>query len=413
MRIGHIIVDISRSVHPEMSRAFVRAGHEVNVYAEDARAATSSRFTRWQDGGVDIYAIHHVKRNPWLLIFDKLFKPLLGRRFFTTLYALYRYIRSSDCDIYLVEGDWMGVFVALIARVRPIKWIVFMHDHEQLGVLIGYPSEPNHWLRIRVKHWVLRRATAIRANSEVTRDIMIRSGVPAARIRVIPLHYASRMLVQGDIGNFRNTARTVVDGRWQVPFACKLILCVCRLTPTKGLDLALRAYAEAVKRGLQARLMICGGDRIAPGLGSYRAFLEGLAHELAILDQVIFTGNIPTEEVLTYYAAADLHLVPSYFETFNYSAVEAALVGTPSIVTPLTGCGPWLSRGGAAVILRQRDSTEMGEAITRMLEKDSMPDGPVRVAASIKDILGPDRLAGELLAYIAQISNGAGKQRPS
>ena len=411
MRIGHIIVDIRRSVHPEMSQAFVRAGHEVIVYAEDARAASSSRFARWQDGAVDIYAIHHIKRNPWLFIFDKLFKPLLGRRFFTTLYALYRYIRSSDCDIYLVEGDWMGLFVALIAIVRPIKWIVFMHDHEQLGVLLGYPSEPNNRLRVKVKHWVLRRATAIRANSEVTRDIMVQSGVPAARIRVIPLHYVSRMLVPGDIAEFRHASRFGVYARWAVAPHCKLIMCMCRLTPSKGLDLALRAYASAVKEGLQGRLMICGADRIVPGLGSYRALLERLAHELAIFDQVIFTGNIPTEEVRTYYAAADLHLVPSHFETFNYSAVEAALVGTPSIVTPLTGCGPWLSRAGAAVILRQRDAIEMGETITRMLGKDAMSADPVGIAASTRDILGPDRLCGELLAYISQIAKGAGKQR--
>jgi glycosyltransferase involved in cell wall biosynthesis len=403
MRIGHIIVDTEHSVHLDMSKAMHKRGHDVKVYAEDPRAACSHRFTMWQEDGVEVYAIHNIKRNPWLYVVDKLFKPLLGRRFFTSLYALYRYIRSSACDIYLVEGDWMGVFVALIGYFRPIKWIVFMHDHEQLGVLLGYPGEPSNWLRVKVKHWVLRRATGLRANSEVTRDIMVQSGIAAARIKVVRLHYSARMLAGGDIDAFRAGARTEVNARWAIPASCKLLLCMCRLTPFKGLDLALQACALTIAKGVNARLMICGADRIAAGVGSYRAFLERLAHELGIFEQVIFTDNISTEEVRNYYAAADLHLVPSYVDTFNYSAVEAAMVGTPSIVTPLTGCGPWLAQAGAAWILCRREPQEMAAAITSVFGSDTHFGDPVKMAANTKEILAPDNIAEELLTYIAQI----------
>lgn len=403
MRIGHIIVDTEHSVHMDMSKAMHQRGHEVKVYAEDPRAAGSRRFTLWQEDGVEVYAIHNIKRNPWLYVFDKLFKPLLGRRFFTSLYALYRFIRRSDCDIYLVEGDWMGIFVALIGYIRPIKWIVFMHDHEQLGVLLGYPGEPSNCLRVKVKHWVLRRASGLRANSEVTRDIMVQSGIAAARIRVVRLHHSARMLAGGDIDALRGAARIKLNARWALPASCKLLLCMCRLTPFKGLDLALQAYALAIANGVKARLMICGADRTAAGVGSYRAFLERLAREQGIFEQVIFTDNIPTEEVRSYYAAADLHLVPSYIDTFNYSAVEAAMVGTPSIVTPLTGCGPWLAQAGAAWILRRREAQEMAVAITRAFGSDTPFGNPAKMAANTKEILAPDHIAEELLAYIAQV----------
>jgi glycosyltransferase involved in cell wall biosynthesis len=408
MRIGHIISDIRPgTVHLDMSKAIARRGHEVKVYAEDARSSSIVRPTLFTEEGIEIHAINDKRRNPWLLIFDKTFKRLLGRRFFTALYALYRFVRTTQCEVYLVEGDSLAMLVALVSIVQPIKWIACLHDHEHFGVLLGYPGEPRNRIRVRVKRWALDKASGLRANSEVTKNLMVESGIRPERIRVVPLHYVPRMTIAGDLNEYRNKARMFVRARWTVPAECKILISMCRLTPFKGIDLALRGFSVATEMGLDARFMICGGDRIVKGVGSYRNLLERLAKELGIFDRVIFTGSIPFSKVKTYYAAADLHLVPSYIDTFNYSAVEAALTGTLSIVTPLTGSGRWLAEAGAARILMERNETELASTIVQCLNDGSRSDESTHMCTSVMTALSVDRLAGELLAYAAQIAGSA------
>src|SRR5690242_8449058 len=99
MKIGYIATSIWRSVHLDMAKALQSRGHQVIVYTEDASIPEITSFARRIEDGVEIYGIHHEKRNPWLWLPDRLFKPLLGRRFFTTLFAIYRFLRLSRCDI--------------------------------------------------------------------------------------------------------------------------------------------------------------------------------------------------------------------------------------------------------------------------------------------------------------------------
>ncbi len=400
MKIGIVATSVWRSPHLEMAKALVRRGHQVAVYTEDARVPTSARFTRLQEDGVEIIAIHNERRNPWLWLPDKLLKPLLGRRFMTTLYAIYRYIRETRCDVYAIEGDWLGVFPALLSYLMPFRWVVTVHDHELLGVKLDYPGEPSSWWREPVKRWVLRRTDGVRANSWVTRDVLVRGGISPETITVVPLHYTDRMCIEGDLDVFRDESRRDILQRHGLPDDCELLVAACRLTPFKGLDLALRAIAIAHRERARIRLIICGGDRIVEGVGSYRAFLERIATESGILASVVFAGNIPPGDVKRYYAAADLHLVPSYIDTFNYSAVEAALTGTRTVMTDLVGCGYWLGKIGAALIVEGRDPERFASAIAQGLRLGPGPAGPLGVATRTREELGLARTAGEFEAML-------------
>lgn len=401
MRIGHIATGIWGSVHLDMARALRRLGHQVVVYTEDARAPSARAFTRLVEDGVEIWAIHDIRRNPWMWLPDRLFKPLLGRRFFTTWLALFRYLRASRCDVYMVEGDWIGIFVALSRSVLGFRWIVCVHDHEYLGVLLDYPGEPSNRLREAVKRWVLRRADGVRANSFVTRDVLVRGGVDAARIAVVPLHCTARMRVAEDLDAYRAAARAEIRARHGIDPQGDLVVAACRLTPIKGLDLAVRALAVVLRRRPRARLLICGADRVVAGIGSYRALLERLAAELGMPHAVVFAGNVATAEIKRYYAAADLHLVPSHMETFNYSAVEAALAGTDSVMTGAVGSGFWLARAGAAVVVAGRDPGDFAAAMLGILERPAQARDARGLAQRAARELGVDRIAAELAALLA------------
>ena len=186
MKIGIVAPGIWNSIHLDMAQALGALGHDVAIYTEDARATSGARFLRFREGRLDFFVIHHLRRNPWTWMFDRLAKPWLGRRFFTTLAAMARYFSATrDCDLYFVEGDWIGFFAAIIARFIPFRWVVCIHDSDYLRIPLAFPGRPASRWKEAVKLWVLESADLVRANSFVTRDALIAGGCAPARKRML------------------------------------------------------------------------------------------------------------------------------------------------------------------------------------------------------------------------------------
>ena len=407
MKIGIVAPGIWNSIHLDMAQALGALGHDVAIYTEDARAPGGARFLRLREGRLDFFVIHHVRRNPWTWLFDRLAKPWLGRRFFTTLAAMARYFAATrDCDLYFVEGDWIGFFVAILARFMPLRWVVCIHDSDYLRLPLAFPGRPASRWKEAVKLWVLGSADLVRANSFVTRDALVAGGCAPERIRVVPLHITGWMRVDAitDMPAFKAQARLKVHSQWRIPSEGRLLITMCRLVPVKGLDLAIRGFAVAARRNRGLYLMICGGDRVVPGIGGYREHLARIAAEEGVAAQVIFTGNIDIREVKRYLAAADLQLVPSVIDTFNYGLIEAAMVETYTIASEMVGAGPWVKEAGAADIVPGRDPEAWGRAIEGLLASGVPPFEGGAITAQLE----PQRIAAMLLALAHEVVHRPG-----
>ena len=407
MKIGIVAPGIWNSIHLDMAQALGALGHEVAIYTEDGRAPSGARFLRFREGRLDFFVIHHLRRNPWTWLIDRLAKPWLGRRFFTTLVALVRYFAATrDCDVYFVEGDWIGFFVAIIARFIAFRWVVCIHDSDYLRIPLSFPGRPASRWKEAVKLWVLASADLVRANSFVTRDALVAGGCAQQRIRVVPLHVTAWMRVDeiSDMVAFKAQARAEVRAQWRVPAAGRLLVTMCRLVPVKGLDLAVRGFAVAARRSKDLYLLICGGDRAVPGIRSYQAYLEGIAAEEGVAAQVIFTGNIEIREVKRYFAAADLQLAPSVIDTFNYGVIEAAIVQTYTIASDMVGAGPWVKEVGAAAIVPGRDPEAWGRAIETFVAGGVPPFAGGAITAQLE----PQRIAAMLLELAREVVHRTG-----
>lgn len=364
MKIGLIATGIWGSIHLEMARELQRLGHVIRIYTEDNRAPSGMRFSRFTEDGLDFWVIHAFRRNPWTWLPDRLFKYWLGRRFFTSLVAIARFIRANrDCDVFVVESDWLGFFVALATRFLPVRWVVGIHDTDYLDAPIRYPGRPKSRWRTAVQRWVLLRADCVRANSRFTRDALLAGGCPSQKLVVVPLHAPRRMLPSTGIPltEFRARARQVWRPRCGVSEDALMLATMCRLTPVKHLELAVDSLTELRRRGVDVWLVLFGGDRNLPGIGSYAAKLRERADSGGAGDRLVIAGEVIPEEVMYALAAADLHLAPSWADTFNFAVVEAALVGTPSLLSLNVGAAPWL--GSAARVLASGAANEWADAV--------------------------------------------------
>lgn len=149
----------------------------------------------------------------------------------------------------------------------------------------------------------------------------------------------------------------------------KVILYFGRITFKKGIDILLRAFAQAAPEG--TRLAIVGPDD--EGLGPQ---LEALATELGVASATVFTGPLYGRDRADALAAADVWALPSHTENFGIAVVEAMALGCACVVSPAVNLAPAISQAGAGVVA-ELDPQVFGSAMAELLA-----DEPRRAAVS-------------------------------
>jgi glycosyltransferase involved in cell wall biosynthesis len=131
-------------------------------------------------------------------------------------------------------------------------------------------------------------------------------------------------------------SRTATRRRFGLPQAQPLLLNVGRVTEQKNQDVLIRALTCLP----QAHLVIAGA-------GAKDDAFHELAVTLGIENRLHMLGALQAQEIADLYAAADLFVFPSIWETFGLAAAEAAMAGLPMVVADLPVLREVLNAGGA------------------------------------------------------------------
>ncbi len=143
----------------------------------------------------------------------------------------------------------------------------------------------------------------------------------------------------------------------------KLILYLGRIHRIKGLDLLVKAFAGLLKEFDNARLVIVGPD------DGFLSTLKNLVQDLKIGDKVLFTGLLYERDKLEAYVDADVYVLPSMYETFPSTVLEAWACGTPVITTDRCGIADIVSKVGFVV---KYDIEQIQNAIFEILSDDKL-----------------------------------------
>ena len=154
-----------------------------------------------------------------------------------------------------------------------------------------------------------------------------------------------------DLGHFQpggERGRRVARHRLGIAPDTPLVVCVGRVTRQKGQDRLLAAWPDVRARRADATLaLVGGGDLLAP---MREQETPG----------VIFAGA--TEDTRSWYAAADLIVLPSRWEGMPLTMLEALAVGRPVVGTAIPGIADSLPAGCGAVVPPD-DLAALAEAI--------------------------------------------------
>lgn len=101
-----------------------------------------------------------------------------------------------------------------------------------------------------------------------------------------------------------------------------------QIQPRKG----IKTFIETAKKLPGVKFVWAGGIPMKKFASSYK---EMTAIQKNPPKNVYFVGNVPYEEIPSYYSAADVFFFPSYQENFPYSVIEAGASGLPLLMRDL------------------------------------------------------------------------------
>ncbi|MEO8106883.1 MAG: D-inositol-3-phosphate glycosyltransferase [Actinomycetes bacterium] len=166
-----------------------------------------------------------------------------------------------------------------------------------------------------------------------------------------------------------------------------VLLFVGRIQPLKAPDVLLRAAAELLTARPELRddlvVAVVGGPS-GSGL-AHPHHLEALAHELGIADVMRFAPPVAQPDLVDWYRAADVTVVPSYNESFGLVAIESQAVGTPVVAASVGGLRTAVADGVSGVLIDGHDphdyASVLGQLVADPRRREVLAAGAVTHAA--------------------------------
>ena len=215
----------------------------------------------------------------------------------------------------------LGSVIPIISRLRGRPLVVHFQGPWADESTTEGSGRLNAWAKRVIERAVYHRADRVIVLSRAFEQLVVdRYGVDPERVRRISPGIDAKRFTPGESSDARR--RVGIDDSTTF-----VVLAVRRLRNRMGLEVAIEAMSRIARPG--ALLVIVGE-------GPERARLEALAIELDA--PVRFVGRVSDEQLVTWYRAADVSVVPSVaLEGFGLVVLESLACGTPVIASDLEG----------------------------------------------------------------------------
>ncbi|WP_304526121.1 glycosyltransferase family 4 protein [Halomonas sp. I5-271120] len=181
-----------------------------------------------------------------------------------------------------------------------------------------------------------------------------------------------------DFGVLKSRLHVVEPGVTPVPLANSVdrcvdgteparLLCVASLTPRKGYEVLIEALSELSDLNWQCDCI--GGLELDP---DHASRVEAMIEAKGLGELVYLLGTRSPEALSSYYADADLFVLPSYYEGYGMVVTEALARGLP-VITTTGGALRHTLPEGAGMAVEPGDAKALATALRRWFE-----DGELR-----------------------------------
>ncbi len=243
-----------------------------------------------------------------------------------------------------------GLVGLVVARLKKLPLVIYAHGEE-----ITTWRQPG---KFQAMVFTYRQADCVIANSDFTRNELLKLGVKPNRIALISPGV--------DLNRFRPGLETS-DLRTSLGLAedQKLILSVGRLSRRKGFDQVIRCLPLLTDKGIDLKYAVIG-------IGEDRGYLISLARDLGVSDRLHMLGHVSSDDLPRWYNAADVFAMPNRVingdtEGFGMVFLEAAACGKPAVAGRAGGTGAAVADGLTGLRVDGGSLEEVAAALERLL----------------------------------------------
>jgi phosphatidylinositol alpha-1,6-mannosyltransferase len=218
---------------------------------------------------------------------------------------------------------------------------------------------------------MMRSADLVITLSSPMRDeIADEHGVAAEKIRVVPNAVDLERFTPRDRDPTLRQ-RLGLTGMYTIGYVSNLS------HPREGQDVLIKAVSTLRRQGHRVSGLLVGD-------GKRRDELERLARRLGVGQQVVFTGDVPFDQVADYYAQIDLFVVPRINEraarmVSPMKPFEAMAMNIPVLVADLPALVEIAGAGERAHVFRAEDPQSLAQAVVTLM---NAPDRVARLVGN-------------------------------
>lgn len=298
-------------------------------------------FTALCDGGI----MPNLARNK-LLYFQVPFLLLFS---FIDLVRLVRRHRIGTIHAHwLIPQGFLAVLYKRLFRATSLRIVCTTHGGDVFGL-----RSLNFLKRWTIRH--LDELTAVTTAAIPELESLRRGRGP--EIRIVPMGVDTALF---------NPDRRDPDIMQRAGRDGPMLLFVGRLVEKKGLRYLIEAMPAIAARFPGATLFVAGDGPIAPELKTQ-------ADGLGLGDAVIFLGSVPNGDLPSYFATADVFIVPSVVaadgdrEGLPVTLMEAMASGCAIVASDLAGMDDLVADGETGFVVHQHSAIEIAAKILEIL----------------------------------------------
>jgi D-inositol-3-phosphate glycosyltransferase len=187
----------------------------------------------------------------------------------------------------------------------------------------------------------------------------------------------------------------------------RMVLFVGRIEPLKGVDTLLRAMSCLKFQSVlhPVYLAIIGGEPDADPdeMTAEMVRLQQLCDDLCMGQTVIFLGKRAQDTLPYYYSAAEVLVMPSFYESFGMVALEAMACGTPVIASQVGGLAFLVRDGETGYHVPEGDPSALCDKLTLLLSDRELRERMGNCAAEYAQGYRWEKIAAQIVSVYERL----------
>lgn len=277
--------------------------------------------------------------------------------------AAIRQYSPQSFDAIIAHGGTAGAAAGMIRPHRPTAYVFHSsaaleaRDRRERGL------DPIEAIRSRLVEPVLSLSERLAVRRADRLLVLSRFSEGLLKSRHPTLKVPTTIVGGGVDGRLFGPApdRAALRARLGISASDKVMLTVRRLVPRMGLETLFAAFARVRREAQGAKLVVVGDGELRPSL-------EALRDDFGMAGDVRFLGVVTDADLVQWYQAADLFVLPTVaYEGFGMATVEALACGTPVVGTTVGATPEILGPFEPSLLVRDSSASALTEKLEEIL----------------------------------------------